>query len=223
MDQSSSPACQQHPVRVPIGSLALEGDLALPHQASGVVLFAHGAGSGRHSRRNRLVAGVLNQGGFATLLLDLLTPAEQAIDRDTGLLRSDIDLLAERLVAATDWLDREPRTAGLPIGYFGASMGAGAALLAAVERPDLVGAVVSRGGRPDLADRALPLVEAPTLLIVGGTDGPVIDLNRQVMTRLGAAHMLEIVPGAGHLFEEPGTLEQVAGLALAWFEQFLTP
>lgn len=222
MDQPSSSAHQQHAVRVPVGSLALDGDLTVPDQAGGVVLFAHGSGSGRHSPRNRLVAGVLNQGGLATLLLDLLTTAEEAIDRDTALLRFDVDLLAERVVAATDWLDREPRTAGLPIGYFGASTGAGAALMAAVERPDLVGAVVSRGGRPDLADPVLPLVEAPTLLIVGGADAPVIELNRRAMARLGAAHMLETVPGAGHLFEEPGTLEQVAGLALAWFEQFLT-
>lgn len=223
MDQSSPPAHQQHAVRIPIGALALEGILTLPHHAGGVVLFAHGDESGRHNPRTRLVAGVLNQGGFATLLLDLLTPVEDAIDRDTGLLRFDVDVLAERLVAATDWLDREPRTAGLPIGYFGAGTGAGAALLAAVERPDVVGAVVTRGGRPDLADRVLPLVEAPTLLIVGGADEPHIELNRRAMTRLGAAHLLEIVPGAGHLFEEPGTLEQVAGLALAWFEQFLTP
>lgn len=223
MDQSSPPAHQQHAVRIPIGALALEGILTLPHQAGGVVLFAHGDESGRHNPRTRLVAGVLNQGGFATLLLDLLTPVEDAIDRDTGLLRFDVDVLAERLVAATDWLDREPRTAGLPIGYFGAGTGAGAALLAAVERPDVVGAVVTRGGRPDLADQVLPLVEAPTLLIVGGADEPHIELTRRAMTRLGAAHLLEIVPGAGHLFEEPGTLEQVAGLALAWFEQFLTP
>ena len=221
MQPSSWSVHHAQSIRVPFGELVLNGDLVVPDQAGGVVLFAHGSGSGRHSPRNRLVARVLNDGGLATLLLDLLTPEEEALDRETGHLRFDIDLLARRLVAATDWLAGDPRTVGLPIGYFGASTGAGAALIAAVERPDAVGAVVSRGGRPDLADQVLPLVEAPTLLIVGGDDGPVIESNRRAMARLGAAHTLEIVPGAGHLFEEPGALEQVAGLALAWFEQFL--
>ena len=221
MDTLPSSEHRRHVVRVQIGPLWLDGDLVLPEPTGGVVLFAHGSGSGRQSPRNRRVASVLNDGGLATLLLDLLTPVEAAVDRDTALLRFDVDLLAERLVAATDWLAGDPRTVGLPIGYFGASTGAGAALIAAAERPDAIGAIVSRGGRPDLADRILPLVEAPTLLIVGGEDAPVIDLNRRAMTRLGAAHMLEVVPGAGHLFEEPGTLEQVAGLAMAWFEQFL--
>ena len=222
MDRTAGPGAEEHSVQVSAGLITLEGNLGVPDGARGIVLFAHGSGSGRHSPRNRLVAGVLNHGGLATLLLDLLTPLEEAVDRDTGLLRFDVDLLAERLVAATDWLAAEPRSAGLTVGYFGAGVGAAAALLAATERPDSIGAVVSRGGRPDLADRILPLVEAPTLLIVGGEDAPVVDLNRRVMARLGAAYLLEIVPGAGHLFEEPGTLEQVAGLALAWFEQFLT-
>ena len=221
MDTPSSSEHRRHVVRVPIGSLGLDGDPVVPEPAGGVVLFADGSGSGRQSPRNRRVASVLYDGGLATLLIDLLTPVEAAVDRDSALLRFDVDLLAERLVAATDWLAGDPRTVGLPLGYFGASTGAGAALIAAAERPDAIGVIVSRGGRPDLADRILPLVEAPTLLIVGGEDAPVIDLNRRAMTRLGAAHMLEIVPGAGHLFEEPGTLEQVAGLAMAWFEQFL--
>ena len=221
MDESSASAQEQQSVRVPVGSAVLDGDLVVPEGAVGAVILAHGGGNGRHRPRNEFVAGILNQGGFATLLLDLLTPTEEAVDRDTGLLRFDVDLLAERLVAVTDWLDGDPRTVGLPLGYFGASTGAAAALIAATERPDLVGAVVSRGGRPDLADRVLPLVEAPTLLIVGGEDPPSIALNGQAMARLGAAHMLEIVPGAGQSFAEPGTLEQVAGLALAWFEQFL--
>ena len=223
MDEPSAAAHQQHAVQVPFGTLTLDGDLTVPAGASGVVLFAHGSGSGRHSPRNRLVAGVLNHGGLATLLLDLLTPLEEAVDRDTGLLRFDVDLLAERLVAATDWLGSDLRTAGLPIGYFGASTGAGATLIAATERPDAVGAVVSRGGRPDLADRVLPLVEAPTLLIVGGEDAPVVDLNRRVMARLGAAYLLEIVPGAGHLFEEPGALEEVGRLAAEWFLRHFSP
>jgi dienelactone hydrolase len=186
------------------------------------VLFAHGSGSSRHSPRNRYVAGVLRAAGLATLLMDLLTPEEEAEDRYTGHLRFDIDLLAERLVAATDWLAQQPQTAGWPVGYFGASTGAGAALVAAARRPDAVGAVVSRGGRPDLAGAALARVKAPTLLIVGGRDEPVIALNQQALGRLGAAvKKLVIVPGATHLFEEPGALEEVARLASGWFTRHL--
>ena len=221
MADSSASGPRQHGVRVPIGTLTLDGDLALPDGAGGLVLFAPESGRGRQDPRDRLVAEVLNAGGLATLLLDLLTPVELAIDRDTALLRFDVDLLAQRLVAATDWLGADPRTAGLPIGYFGAGTGAAAALLAAVERPDAVGAIVSRGGRVDLSDPVLPLVEAPTLLIVGGEDASSSDLNRAAMERLAAVHMFEIVPGAGPDFEETGALEQVAVLALAWFEQFL--
>jgi dienelactone hydrolase len=186
------------------------------------VLFAHGSGSSRHSPRNRYVAGVLRAAGLATLLMDLLTPEEEAEDRHTARLRFDIGLLAERLVGATDWLAQQPQTAGWPVGYFGASTGAGAALVAAAQRPDVVGAVVSRGGRPDLAGGALARVEAPTLLIVGGRDEPVIGLNRQALGRLGAAEKkLVIVSGATHLFEEPGALEEVARLASGWFTRHL--
>jgi dienelactone hydrolase len=209
-------------VRVAIGSVTLEGNLGLPESARGVVLFAHGSGSGRHSPRNRFVAAQLREAGLATLLLDLLTVEEEAVDQHTAHLRFDIDLLADRLVGATDWLAEEPRTAGLPVGCFGASTGGGAALVAASRRPDRVGAIVSRGGRPDLAGSALPRVRAPTLLLVGGEDKPVIDLNENALAQLGAAvKKLVIVPGASHLFEEPGKLEEVARLAADWFTRYL--
>lgn len=209
-------------VSVPADGVTLEGDLVVPARSSGVVLFAHGSGSSRHSPRNRYVAGVLRAAGLATLLMDLLTPEEEAEDRYTGQFRFDVGLLAERLVAATDWLAQQPQTTGWPIGYFGASTGAGAALVAAAQRPDAVGAVVSRGGRPDLAGAALASVVAPTLLIVGGRDEPVIALNRQALGRLGAEEKkLVIVPGATHLFEEPGALEEVARLARDWFTKHL--
>jgi putative phosphoribosyl transferase len=204
-------------VRIAIGRLALEGDLRLPEAASGVVTFAHGSGSSRFSPRNRFVAGVLEQAGLATLLMDLLTPDEEAIDDLTAHLRFDIGLLAHRLVAATDWLGQQPDTRHLPIGYFGASTGAGAALVAAAERPDVVRAIVSRGGRPDLAGSAVARVRAPTLLIVGGRDEVVLELNRAAFEQLRVEKRLEIVPGATHLFEEPGTLEVVARLARDWF------
>ncbi len=208
----------ERPVRVSAGPVTLEGDLGFPAAARGVVLFAHGSGSGRHSPRNRFVAGQLREAGLATLLLDLLIEEEEAVDRVTAHLRFDIGLLAGRLVAATDWLARYPRTAGLPVGLFGASTGAGAALVAAAQCPDEVSAVVSRGGRPDLAGDALPTVRAPTLLIVGGLDDGVIRLNEQALDRLGSpVKELVIVPGASHLFEEPGALEQVARLAADWF------
>jgi putative phosphoribosyl transferase len=212
-------------VPIPISdkyAVELTGDVSVPSPARGVVLFAHGSGSGRHSPRNRFVAGVLNEAGLATLLVDLLTASEEAEDRYTGHLRFDIGLLAGRLEGATGWLARDRRTADLPVGYFGASTGAGAALVAAANLPGRVGAVVSRGGRPDLADTLLPEVQAPTLLIVGGNDVPVIGLNRQALDRLGSRDkQLVIVPGASHLFEEPGTLEEVARLAAAWFTRHL--
>ncbi|MBX6316330.1 MAG: dienelactone hydrolase family protein [Isosphaeraceae bacterium] len=211
------------PVRVTAGRVTLEGDLGLPDGARGLVLFAHGSGSSRHSPRNRFVARALREGGLATLLIDLLTPDEEAIDLRTAHLRFDIGLLAERLVGATDWLAQQPETRSLRVGYFGASTGGGAALVAAAERPEAIGAVVSRGGRPDLAGPALPRVQAPTLLIVGGNDYPVIDMNRDAMAQMRAPVELRIVPGASHLFEEPGALEEVARLARDWFERHLAP
>jgi putative phosphoribosyl transferase len=208
-------------VRISAGSITLEGSLGIPSAARAVVLFAHGSGSSRHSPRNRFVAEVLRGAGLATLLIDLLTAEEEAEDAATGHLRFDIGLLAERLVGATDWLGREPATAGLAVGYFGASTGAGAALVAA-ERAQVVGAVVSRGGRPDLAGEGLTRVKTPTLLIVGGRDLPVIDMNRDALQQLAARDKrLVIVPGATHLFEEPGALEQVADLAAEWFLKHL--
>jgi dienelactone hydrolase len=210
------------PVRVNAGRVALEGNLSVPDGATGVVLFAHGSGSGRHSPRNRFVAGQLAAAGLGTLLIDLLTEAEERAEMDTRHLRFDIGLLAGRLVGATDWLGAEPRTANLSVGYFGASTGGGAALVAAAERPERVAAVVSRGGRPDLAGEALHRVTAPTLLIVGGDDEPVIEMNRWALARLSSPQKhLEIVPGASHLFEEPGTLEEVARLASGWFTRHL--
>ena len=201
--------------------VTLEGNLSLPDGAQGIVVFAHGSGSSRHSPRNRYVAQALQQAGLATLLVDLLTPEEEALDLRTGRLRFDIELLAERVVGATDWLAQNPATAKLRIGYFGASTGGGAALVAAAERPDTIGAVVSRGGRPDLAGPALRRVRAPTLLIVGGNDGPVIRLNEIALAELPSEKTLEIVPGASHLFEEPGALEEVARLASGWFKRHL--
>ena len=208
-------------VRITAGTVALEGDLSIPHNATGVVLFAHGSGSSRHSPRNRFVADDLVHRGLATLLIDLLTVDEERIDVQTGHLRFDIRLLANRLVMATDWLQTQSFTRDLKIGYFGASTGAGAALTAAAERPDCVGAVVSRGGRPDLARTALAHVHAPTLLIVGGDDTPVISLNKEALAKLNVQKELYIVPGASHLFEETGALEQVASLAGDWFKRFL--
>lgn len=210
-------------VRIRAGDVALEGNLAIPPNARGVVMFAHGSGSSRHSPRNRAVAGALRQGGLATLLVDLLTPEEERVDEETAHLRFDIGLLAERLVDATDWLGSAEDTRGLTVGYFGASTGAGAALVAAARRPNVVRAVVSRGGRPDLAGAALSRVRAPTLLIVGSNDPAVLELNREAFERLRCEKKLEIVPGATHLFEEPGALEQVARLARDWFLEHLTP
>jgi putative phosphoribosyl transferase len=197
----------------------IAGDLTIPPGAGGLVAFAHGSGSGRHSPRNRMVAEFLNRTGLATLLLDLLTPGEEAVDVHTAALRFDIGLLADRVVRAIDWLADDAETAGLPIGLFGASTGAAAALRAAAERP-AVAAVVSRGGRADLAGDALGRVSAPTLLIVGGRDPQVLELNRQALARLPNAH-LEVVPGAGHLFEEAGTLDEVARLSRLWLGRYL--
>jgi putative phosphoribosyl transferase len=210
-------------VRIRAGPATLEGDLQIPEGAVGVVLFAHGSGSGRHSTRNRYVAGELQAAGLATLLLDLLTPEEEAVDQHTAHLRFDIPLLAERLVATTRWLGEDPATRALRVGYFGASTGAGAALVAAAKVPEQIGAVVSRGGRPDLAGDALPRVGAATLFIVGGRDLAVLELNRIAMARMQAVTRLEIVPGATHLFEEPGALETVAHLARDWFLRYLAP
>ncbi len=210
-------------VSVAAGAVMLDGTLGLPPDARGIVLFAHGSGSSRHSPRNRQVAGMLQEAGLATLLIDLLTPDEEAVDVRTRALRFDIGLLAGRLAGATDWLGRQPATQHLRVGYFGASTGAGAALVAAAERPEAAGAVVSRGGWPDLAGEALARVQAPTLLIVGGNDMPVIGLNEEAVAQLHSETRLEIVPGATHLFEEPGALDTVAGLARDWFAHYLAP
>ena len=208
-------------VRVRAGAAELQGNLRIPPAPRGIVVFAHGSGSGRHSPRNRFVADVLVNTGLATLLIDLLMQEEEMIDLQTAELRFDIRLLAERLGGVTDWLAGEPSAAGLSTGYFGASTGAAAALIAAADRPERVLAIVSRGGRPDLAGPVLPRVRQPTLLIVGGEDDVVIDLNRLALRELGGIKQLVIIPGATHLFEEPGALEQVAALAREWFLRYL--
>ena len=208
-------------VTVDSAAARIVGDLTVPRDARGVVVFAHGTGSGRFSSRNQYVASELMRGGLATLLLDLLTGGEEAVDRTTAHLRFDIPLLAARVVAAIDWVAADDEVAALPVGCFGASTGAAAALVAAAERPERVGAIVSRGGRPDLAGEALRRVTAPTLLIVGSRDPHVLHLNGQAQALLGGESRLEIVPGATHLFEEPGALEQVAALARDWFLQHL--
>lgn len=208
-------------VEVPAGGQRLPGLLVLPPRARGLVLFAHGSGSSRFSGRNQAVAAVLQQGGLATLLFDLLSADEERRDQQDQSLRFAIPLLAERVVAALDWAHAEPQLAHLPIGLFGASTGAAAALIAAAQRPALVRAVVSRGGRPDLALSALGQVRCPTLLLVGGRDVDVLELNTWAAARLSGPHRLTVIPGAGHLFEQPGTLEQVAAEACAWFSQAL--
>jgi putative phosphoribosyl transferase len=223
MSNSAAQTVEETLVHVSAGSVTLDGNLSLPEESRAVVLFAHGSGSSRHSSRNRYVARVLNEAKLATLLIDLLTLDEEVIDARTAQLRFDIELLAERLVGATDWLTRFPDTKHLRIGYFGASTGAAAALVAAAVRPDVVNAVVSRGGRPDLAGAALMHVRAPTLLIVGGNDGQVIQLNRAALAELRCEKQLMIVPGATHLFEEPGALDEVARLARDWFHRHLIP
>ena len=204
-------------INIPAGTATLEGELSIPDGATVLVLFVHGSGSSRHSPRNQFVARKLNDAGLATLLFDLLTRAEEAVDVATAQYRFDISLLAERLVHATKWAIDQPATRNLRIGYFGSSTGGGAGLVAAAEIPRDVGAVVSRGGRPDLAGAALPKVQAPTLLIVGGEDGVVIDLNKEARARMNCEVKLEIIPAATHLFEEPGALEQVAQLTADWF------
>jgi putative phosphoribosyl transferase len=212
----------EHQVQIPQGDgVVVEGDLALPQDPLGVVVFAHGSGSSRHSPRNRMVAGHLRERGLGTLLLDLLTPEEEAVDRRTATLRFDVDLLARRLAGAVAWVAKVPDAGSLPLGAFGASTGAAAALVAAAREPERVDAVVSRGGRPDLAGDALARVQAPTLLVVGGRDDVVLELNRQACERLAVPCHLEVVPGATHLFEEPGALEEVARLAGDWFTRHL--
>ncbi len=209
-------------VAIRAGDVQLGVTLGVPAEPHGIVLFAHGSGSSRHSPRNKHVAHVLQGGGFATLLMDLLTREEELVDARTGHLRFNISLLAERLVGATDWVASQRALAELPIGYFGASTGAAAALIAAAQRPGVVLAVVSRGGRPDLAATVLPRLRVPTLLIVGGADTSVIRINQDAFELMRMPdRQLQIVPGAGHLFEEPGALDRVAGLARNWFAHHL--
>ncbi|HTK86439.1 MAG TPA: dienelactone hydrolase family protein [Nitrospiraceae bacterium] len=204
-------------VQILLGQADLVGDLVVPEQATGLVLFAHGSGSSRLSPRNRYVAGLLNGAGLSTLLVDLLTIREEHIDLQTREYRFNIGLLAERLIGLTEWQSAHPDLSDLSLGYFGASTGSAAALIAAAARPQHVRAVVSRGGRPDLAASSLPRVQSPTLLIVGGDDAPVIGLNQQALEALQCEKKLDIVPGATHLFEEPGALEAVARLAADWY------
>ena len=209
-------------VLVSIDSIKLNGDLTIPKNAEGIVVFAHGSGSSRHSPRNKYVAQVLQKSGLATLLLDLLTEEEEKVDDYTAHIRFDIELLAKRLSGATNWITKNPDTKNLNIGYFGASTGAAAALVASVDCSDIIKAIVSRGGRPDLAGSALLHVKAPTLLIVGGNDSPVIEMNEEALNMLKIEKKIIIIPGATHLFEEPGTLEEVARLAADWFVNHLT-
>jgi dienelactone hydrolase len=217
--RNTSEQAVERAVRIP--PFGLPGDLVVPANAVGLVVFAHGSGSSRHSSRNRYVAGELNRGGLATLLMDLLTDEEERVDLRTRHLRFDIELLAERLVHAAEWAGNDRDTRDLKIGYFGASTGGGAALAAAARRLEPVGAIVSRGGRPDLAGNALPRVMAPTLLIVGSEDDVVIELNERAMRAMRCEKRLEIVAGATHLFEEPGTLERVAELGRDWFQRYV--
>jgi dienelactone hydrolase len=211
----------EHPISIPAEDIHIEGILHIPKQVKGIVLFVHGSGSSRFSQRNHYVAKVLQQANIATLLFDLLTTEEEAIDVKTATYRFDISFLADRLDAATQWVLHNPVLRKLPIGYFGASTGGGAALVTAARQAHLIKAVVSRGGRPDMAGESLAYVKAPTLLIVGGLDGTVIDLNQQALRQLKCEKEIKIVPGATHLFEEPGKLEEVAKLAEAWFGKYL--
>ncbi len=211
----------EHPIEIPCNDVHLDGLLHIPHAAKGIVIFAHGSGSSRFSPRNQYIARELQHRQFATLLFDLLTPEEDEIDSTTSQFRFDIAFLADRLVAATTWITKNPVLNKMPVGYFGASTGGGAALVAAAKLANLVVAVVSRGGRPDLAGESLSYVKAPTLLIVGGDDEPVIELNEKAFKMLKCEKKMEIVPGATHLFEEPGKLEEVSRLANAWFDKYL--
>jgi putative phosphoribosyl transferase len=210
---------RERAVKIMANDATLEGNLSIPEGARGTVIFAHGSGSSRFSPRNQFVAQGLHLGGFATLLMDLLTPEEERVDIRTRQYRFDIVLLAGRAIDAADWLLGQPETRDLPIGYFGSSTGAAAALIAAAERTDVIAAVVSRGGRPDLAMADIGRVKAPTLLIVGGNDTAVITFNEDALSRMRVEKKLEIVPGASHLFEEPGALEKVVSLASQWFQQ----
>jgi putative phosphoribosyl transferase len=222
MDTSTRAETQSVTIPLPASGAVLHGDLTLPSGSRGMVLFAHGSGSSRMSPRNRMVAARLQDAGFATLLVDLLPAHEANLDEMTGQYRFDIGLLAERLTAVTQWLRAQPAARGLPLGYFGASTGAAAALVASARQPGVIGAIVSRGGRPDLAGAMLRRVTAPTLLIVGGSDEAVMRLNRSALGELAASHKeLLTVAGATHLFEEPGALERVAELARAWFARYL--
>jgi len=221
MNYGTKTATQPNNVQIRSGGVVLNGDLTIPASAKGVVLFAHGSGSSRHSPRNQFVAQTIREAGVGTLLFDLLTSAEETIDALTAHMRFDIGLLAERLVNVTNWIAANDETSHLGIGYFGSSTGGAAALVAAAELGEAVGAVVSRGGRPDLAGDALPKVKSPTLLIVGGLDYPVIEMNREAYALLHCEKELKIVPGATHLFEEPGTLAEVAHLAADWFQKHL--
>ena len=215
--KSASP--EKNEVTIPSGGAAVKGNLEVPEGAKGIVVFAHGSGSSRFSSRNIYVAGLMNKKGIATLLIDLLTAEEESVDEYTGQYRFDVEMLAERLVDSTQWLKKNPPTKNLAIGYFGASTGAAAALIAAAKLPDEIKAVVSRGGRPDLAGKHLSKVKAPTLLIVGGDDTEVIELNKQALKLILVEKKLEVVPGATHLFEEPGKLLEAAKLAIDWFEK----
>ena len=212
---------EECPVQVTVGPLTLDGSLCVPEKSQAIVLFAHGSGSSRLSPRNQFVARQLREAGLGTLLFDLLTKAEEETDMDTAQHRFNIRLLSDRLAGATDWLIDFAGPEKYNIGYFGASTGAAAAIIAAAEKPDTVGAIVSRGGRPDLAEDALSEVKAPTLLIVGGNDAPVISMNQEALNRLKVEKKLEIIHGATHLFEEPGALEKVASLAIDWFKKYL--
>jgi putative phosphoribosyl transferase len=214
-------AVEAKEVIISVGKAVINGNLTAPHGAKGIVLFAHGSGSSRFSPRNTRVAREINEAGIATLLIDLLTNEEEEIDEFTGEFRFNIDLLAQRLIHATEWVKKNPDTKSLAVGYFGASTGAAAALIAAAKLPEQVKAVVSRGGRPDLAGEYLPNVKAPTLLIVGGDDTEVLELNRQASQQITTEKKIVVVPGATHLFEEPGKLEEVARLAISWFSKHL--
>lgn len=212
---------KEHPIIIPIKDIHIDGLLYIPKNARGLVIFVHGSGSSRFSVRNQHVAKVLNEAKLATLLFDLLTPEEDAIDSRTSELRFNIELLATRLIDVTNWCVKNLVTNNFVIGYFGASTGGGAAIVAAAKESSIVKAVVSRGGRPDLAGKSLSLIDAPTLLIVGGDDAPVIELNQSALLKMNCIKELKIIPGATHLFEEPGTLDKVAFLAKEWFVKYL--